>query len=100
MGIGIGSRSSSLGDYSAPNPNPLSFKVVRHDIVNNHSIMLVKYFGCTTFDGLKLLVLNEIWNGGCELDPHFLGDNHPVKARFEPNDNGMRLAVMVANENF
>ena len=96
MGIYIG--RSSYKNYQAPNPNPTKFSVVEHDVVNGKSILLVKYEGCTTFGGLKLLVLNTRWKGGTKLDPHFISNDHCVKARFEPTEDGKRLARLCARE--
>lgn len=81
---------------SAPNPNPIKFEIEKELVVNGKSILLVKYFGCTTFNGKKLLLLKRKWLGGNSLDPHFLGKNHIVLARFEPNKLGWILAKKCA----
>jgi hypothetical protein len=49
---------------------------------------------CTTFNGHKLLLLkgNKDFSNLKELDPHFLNDDHPVIARFKPDDTGWKLA--------
>lgn len=76
----------------SPNPNPIKFTILENKVINNKSILLVKYQGCTTFDGKKLLLLKRKWLGGNSLDPHLLGGNHVVIARFEPNKTGWKLA--------
>jgi hypothetical protein len=81
---------------TAPNPNPKAFKVLREVKINGRSILLVKYYGCTTFNGEKLILLKKIWNKKSELDPHFLNENHIVLARFEPNSTGWKLAKLCA----
>jgi len=87
---------SSLNNTYPPNPDPIKFKVLKETHCNNVSILLVKYEGCTTFKGKKLLLLNKLWKGDIELDPHLLGDDHNVIARFEPNTQGFELAKMCA----
>lgn len=82
---------------AAPNPNPIKFEIEKEVVVNGKSILLVKYFGCTTFNGKKLLLLKRKWLGGNSLDPHFLGKHHIVLARFEPNKLGWMLAKICAN---
>lgn len=80
----------------APNPNPIKFTILDEKVVNKKSILLVKYKGCTTFDGKKLLLLKIKWRGGNHLDPHLLGKNHIVIARFEPNEIGWKMAKQCA----
>lgn len=79
-----------------PDPNPFKYEVLEERIVNDKSILLVKYFGCTTFNGLKLILLKRKYLSKEPLDPHFLSESHPVLARFEPNDRGWKLAELCA----
>ncbi len=119
MGLSFGKHSScsnnkSVGSYSPsnivvnnyikvprknPNPNKYKFNIVKEEIINNKSILLVRYEGCTTFNGLKLLLLKNIWNNKKALDPHFLDEKHIVLARFEPNEIGWKLARNCAQIN-
>jgi hypothetical protein len=82
----------------APNPQPNKFTVVKEEIHNGKSILLVKYEGCTTFDGHKLLLLKWKWDHREVLDPHLLGELHMVAARFEPNEKGWELARICASQ--
>jgi hypothetical protein len=91
--------SDSRGDDwtpTAPDPNPFKFKVLKQENVGKRSILLVEYEGCTTFGGRKLLLTRRKWTGGSQLDPHLLGDDHIVMARFEPTDEGLEFARMCA----
>lgn len=83
-------------NYFTPNPNPFKFIILDEKIVNKKSILLVKYKGCTTFGGKKLLLLKGKWKGGNHLDPHLLNKNHIVAARFEPNKIGWKMAKKCA----
>lgn len=99
MGLYFG---RSRGNYNAPNPNPYSFRVVRSEkYEKGYIIAEIKYLGCTTFDGLKLLLLQTTKNikDFEVLDPHFLDDDkHPVIARFQPTLEGWRMARACVKE--
>lgn len=77
-------------------PYPQLFSVAKSETVNNNLILLVNYPNCTTFKGFKLLLLKGEKYDKMRLDPHLLGDNHPVVARFEPNEKGWELARICA----
>ena len=108
MGLGILSSNSrstcacgAVAEPTPPNPNPLRFHVQREEVVAGKSLLLVKYAGCTTFDGTKLLLLKRKWTQGETLDPHLLGGNHIVLARFEPTEQGWAMArqcALMSNE--
>jgi hypothetical protein len=71
--------------------------VISQEIIGRYSIVEAEYTGCTTFNGRKLMILKTDKKIGSKpLDPHLLGKEHPVIARFEPNTNGRRLAKMCA----
>jgi len=85
--------------YVSPNPNPFKFKVLKEERLDRGMILLVNYEGCTTFNGNKLLLLRckiDLKYFG-KLDPHILGDDHIVCARFEPTEQGWEMARMAAN---
>ena len=77
-------------------PNPQIFTIASKEIVNNNTLLLVHYPNCTTFNGLKLLLIQGLEYDEKFLDPHLLGNNHPVIARFEPNGQGWRIARICA----
>jgi hypothetical protein len=96
-------QSKSHATIQNPNPDPYHYHIIKEEVVNGKSILLVRYYGCTTFDGKKLLLLKTKWRSSkiklseLELDPHLLGEDHIVAARFEPNKNGWKLARACAN---
>ncbi len=98
MGLSLfGSSNKSNvpnAEYFPPEPNPAKYEILREAVINGKSVLLVRYPGCTTFDGTKLLLLKHKWNinSKVKLDPHLLGGNHPVIARFEPTDLGWTMA--------
>jgi hypothetical protein len=82
-----------------PNPNAERFDIIKREVHNNATIILVKYHGCTTFNGSKLLLLRGEFDENkiiVRLDPHLLGNNHPVVARFEPTQIGLSMARSAA----
>jgi hypothetical protein len=91
MGLPMFSDSGSDSPV-APNPNPFKFKVLSQEDYGQRSVLLVKYEGCTTFEGHKLLLTRTSYSGDEELDPHLLGVDHLVMARFEPTEEGLELA--------
>ena len=108
MGLYFG---RSVGKYEAPNPNPNNFFILSWATYGNYCVLKVKYDGCTTFNGKKLLLCKRpakemiekhtksgIFDTKESLDPHLLGGNHPVIARFEPTEEGWKLARICAEE--
>lgn len=80
-----------------PNPDPARFNVLKKWCQGSCTILEVKYEGCTTFGGRKLLLINKRnYKVGDSLDPHLLG-NDVVIARFEPNEQGWKLAKKCAD---
>lgn len=89
-------RPDAAIDYGV-NPNPYDFKVIWAEVHNGHTVMMVNYPNCTTFNGDKLLLLRGIWPITMrKLDPHFLDTTHPVIARFLPTTEGIFLARVAA----
>lgn len=81
-----------------PNPNPYNFRLIKQEDRNGHSILLVHFPGCTTYKGYKVILTRTLWEGGDTMDPHFIGEEHPVLARFEPTKQGWNLARACADE--
>lgn len=81
---------------STPNPNPYKFKIIKKWLIRKKSILLVKFEGCTTYDGMKLILMKREWRPKKKLDPHFIGPGHYVLARFEPTMEGLKLAKLCA----
>lgn len=88
------SSAATPASQTAPNPNPYRFTVEDAWERGHLTVALVRYPDCTTFDGLKILVLD----GKCaselkqatHLDPHLLPENRVV-ARFRPDAKGRAL---------
>lgn len=100
MGISL-MASSSIGRTKdnhrfAFDPIPNNFTVLNIWNIKGNSVVLVRYPNCTTFDGQKLLLIKGEYKVEKELDPHLLGGDHQVKARFEPNEQGLLMAKLCA----
>ena len=93
--MGLNFFTSSEKSIQSPNPDPLLYRVISQEITGRYSVIEAEYTGCTTFNGRKLMVLKTDKKIGSKpLDPHLLGKGHEVIARFEPNENGRKLAKM------
>jgi hypothetical protein len=99
----IRERAARRGRAAGPNPDPFNCDIVSAETHAGCEIMLVRYPGCTTFEGNKLLLfapgvaLDEIHAQGA-IDPHFTNDSpfhHPI-ARFEPTERGLAMARAAA----
>ena len=79
-------------------PDPTNFAIEHFEICGDSTIIIANYGGAT-FNGNKLMVLRGKWTKGqiTVLDPHFLNEQHPVYARFQPTIEGLHLARLIAN---
>jgi len=86
---------------SPPNPDPKKFTIVKTYEVRGwaakFSALLIKYDGCTNYEGHKVLVFKyplSTIESLKEIDPHFCDTGHisPI-ARFEPTSCGWRYAI-------
>lgn len=102
MGLNLFSSSTNWinNEKQAVDPNPSAFIVEDTKYVNGCTIALVKYSGCTNYQGQKLLFWTKIvkpekWT---RVDPHFQENSiYSPFARFEPTSNGLKAAVVLAN---
>lgn len=88
-----------------PNPNPLNCLVVKHEVIGQFLIVVIKYPDCSTFEGNKILVyenvtIDELTKQSKQvgIDPHFSASilwKSPV-ARFVPTENGWDMAKKFA----
>lgn len=79
-----------------PNPNPNKFSIIKVEKIDSYWIAEIRYSGCTTFGGHKLLLMNKDPNSCWTIDPHLLSEDHCVIARFRPNKMGWKLARICA----
>jgi len=104
MGLSVG-FSSCRCEVSAikevennVNPNPRDFKLIKAYFVNGYLLVMVKYNGCTNYEGNKILMykgisVNDVLSAK-KLDPHFCEDCEvSPMARFEPTDEGWDMAL-------
>jgi len=101
--MGLGIFSDGCDCSQPPMPNSSSYSTVSRRHVGEYEIAEVQYYGCTTFGGRKLLLLRRhLYSNNKDmikgLDPHLLGDDHIVMARFEPTEQGWELAELCAQE--
>lgn len=79
-------------------PDPYKFLIHDLEVINGNTVILANYEGCLSFGGQKLMLLRgDFSNWTSEtLDPHFLDEEYPVVARFIPNEMGIKLAKICA----
>jgi hypothetical protein len=83
---------------AAPNPDPAVWEVVEARQIGRTLIVSVRYPGCTNYEGVKLLVYENVTLEQLKaqklIDPHFSDDPKFVSpiARFVPTPRGWRMA--------
>lgn len=75
-------------------PDPKNFTIKHLEHVNGNTIVIANYGGLT-FGGNKLMVLKGIYHNFETLDPHFLNEDYPVFARFQPTEEGLKFARLI-----
>lgn len=89
-------------DYPAglplsPNPDPKRFVVQDHIERGGHLLVWVKYEGCTTFKGQKVLLFQDTTlkelQSWTEIDPHFVPDSR-LLARFHPSHGWLAVKTL------
>ncbi len=121
MGIKLFSSSSSGREFSgpklfssgsssfycpdtdiSPNPNPYRFEVIDIEQSPEYLLLILKYEGCTTYNGHKVLlydindkpsVLKMISDKN--LDPHFLEEQVSPILRAPYNEQGLELIAKI-----
>lgn len=94
------SVSVTASTDTAPNPNPFRFEIFSGADYDNCCLLVVKYPDCTTFEGMKVLVLDGCvanYKDAKSLDPHFF-ENGDVIARFKPTKEGIEQAKKFAKD--
>lgn len=96
----------SISSFDKPqmatgNPDPKRWELVCYEYVHNYLILKLRYPSCTNYEGLKILVFKDICYFDLiqqgSIDPHFSNNKavHSPIARFEPTEEGMRLAKLL-----
>jgi hypothetical protein len=95
MGIPIfKSCSTNSTIESAPNPN--RYQIIEKLEFANAYVLRIKYFGCTNYEGMKIIVYKGAYKNMTVRDPHFsIGSESPI-ARFKPDAQGWGLAIDLA----
>lgn len=94
--MGLSPFKPSLGNSTAPNPDPKNFKILKTFELGGFTVAEVQYPGCTTFGGRKVLVYTEDsmeLQSVTSLDPHFLESGLSPIARFPGDAQGWQDAI-------
>lgn len=97
--MGCFRKSMSSGESyttDSRNPNPLNYEIQWCLAQGDFLLARVKYFGCTNYEGDKLLLFFEMTEKELralrELDPHFT-EKSKLIGRFKPDAGGEALAM-------
>lgn len=91
-----------VGREENRNIDPQSFRIMDLLCIGDYLIARIKYNGCTTCEGVKILLVSDIdqkaFRNLNAIDPYFDGNNPDFKliARFAPTEEGMNMARMLA----
>jgi hypothetical protein len=77
------------------NPDPRKFKVLDVHQCEHGYALVVRYEGCTNFEGLKVMVFNGEYKPTTYLDPHFKDYGCSPLARFRPDEDGWISACLM-----
>ena len=81
---------------SAPNPNPINFRIVSVEEYGKALVATIDYPDCTNYEGRKLCVFLHVCKEELmqieSLDPHFSKSRLSPVARFAPDRRGRYLA--------
>lgn len=94
--MGLNLLGSSGKCTEAPNPNPDLFRIVKTSQYGDYVITKIHYPGCTTFKGMKILVVKtsiKELKSRIRIDPHFLEDENLI-ARFPATNIGWKDASL------
>lgn len=92
MGLGV-MRSTCSVNPAKRAPNPSCYRVIEKKYYPNATLVVAKYYGCTNFEGKKILVFLGKKEIEGALDPHFCDSNDSPIARFKPDELGRTLAI-------
>jgi len=94
MGVGFSWSRDVAPNKNPGNPNPREYRIKRHWIYKNYLVIQIKYYGCTNYEGNKILVFKNATVDDLKrqkvIDPHFSENKtflSPI-ARFEPTQTG------------
>lgn len=84
------------------NPNPSNYEVLRSHQIGKNLVVELKYPDCTNYEGRKIMLYKNLTIskllGQKLVDPHFAkgGKFRSPIARFEPTEDGWKLACAIA----
>ena len=94
--MGVSCLSSCSTNENAQAPDPSRWKLLVKKQYAYGYVLMVKYQGCTNFEGKKVMVYRGQFTERTVLDPHFAdGDESPL-VRLKPDDYGWELANIIA----
>jgi hypothetical protein len=93
-------KKGCVANPNASAPNPYVFVIEGMLEMKAATLVMVRYPGCTNLEGRKLLLflgrVGDQIRRATKLDPHFSEERLSPTARFRPDQNGLDLAIWMA----
>ena len=102
--MALNKRANELEEANRKQPRPDKWIPIKTMEVGPHLVLELQYKNCTNYEGRKILVFRDtslpelIEHNNNLIDPHFSDSSkyiHPV-ARFEPTQEGLKMAIQFA----
>lgn len=89
-------RSDGTPVAVPPNPSPLRWTYLDHAQYAEAYALKVRYYDCTNYEGVKVMVYRGRYRDRTMLDPHFAETDDAPIARFRPDAAGWQMACDLA----
>ena len=94
--MGLRRRWSDGGGAPIPgNPDPMRFRIIETERIGSMHLSVLRYQGCTNFEGRKVLLTTWDPRERMSIDPHFAVGSG-ILARFEPTEEGIEAGRRLA----
>lgn len=94
--MGMRRRWSDDGGTPIPgDPDPERFTIVSTERIGRLHLSVLRYEGCTNFEGRKVLLTEWSPQDRMVIDPHF-AQGSGILARFEPTGEGIAAGRLLA----
>ena len=102
--MGISILGGSSGKWSVEpnpgNPDPGNFRIVHLDDYGANVVAVIRYPDAISYEGMKVLVFQGVTmrelRAAAIIDPHFRREGLAPFARFEPTEEGLHAARLLA----
>ena len=82
-------------------PDPTNFVIRHKEIINGYPLLIVQYPDVLNYEGIKILLFPKNFDLTLiekKIDPHFSKEKTTPIARFIPNEEGIKMAKLLAKK--